>query len=70
MHSEIWGLHMRFDRVQELANATPMSVLCEAWGASSEYVASRQRADHPMSIREAGDLAELHGLKLLDVLTV
>jgi hypothetical protein len=67
---EIWGLHMRFDRVLELANATHTSVLCEAWGATPEHVADRKRADHPMNIREAGALAELHGLKLLDVLTV
>ena len=61
---------MRFQRVVELANATPTSVLCEAWGESPEYVVSRKCADHPMSIREAGALAEVHGLKLLDVLTV
>lgn len=61
---------MGFERVVELAKATPISVLCEAWGASPNYVASRKRAEHPMSLREAGDLAELHGLQLLDVLAV
>jgi hypothetical protein len=61
---------MGFERVLELAKATPTSLLCEAWGASPSYVASRKRADHPMSLREAGDLAELHGLSLLDVLAV
>lgn len=61
---------MGFERAVKLANDTPTSVLCEAWGASPEYVASRKRADHPMSLREAGDLAELHGLRLLDVLAV
>jgi hypothetical protein len=61
---------MRFQGVVELANATPTSVLCEAWGESSDYVASRKRAEHPMTLREAGDLAEVHGLKLLDVLSV
>jgi hypothetical protein len=61
---------MRFQRVVDLATATPTSVLCEVWGESSEYVVSRKRAEHPMSIREAGALAEVHGLKLLDILTV
>ena len=61
---------MRFQRVIKLANDTPTSVLCEVWGESPEYVAGRQRQEHPMSLREAGDLAEVHGLKLLDVLAV
>jgi hypothetical protein len=61
---------MQFERLTELANATPTSVLCQVWGESTEYVASRQRAEQPMSLREAGDLAEVHGLKLEDVLTI
>lgn len=70
MYSEIWGFNMGFERVLELANTTPTGVLCEAWGASPEHVAGCKNADHPMTLREAGDLAELHGLRLLDVLTV
>ena len=61
---------MRFQSIVELANATPTSVLCEAWGESPEYVVSRKICEHPMSLREAGDLAEVHGLKLLDILPV
>lgn len=61
---------MRFERALELVKATPTSVLCEAWGASPSYVASRKRAEHPMSLREAGDLAELHGMTLPDILAV
>ncbi|GAP53828.1 hypothetical protein AHiyo6_03930 [Arthrobacter sp. Hiyo6] len=61
---------MGFERVVELANGTPTSVLCEAWGASPEYVTSRKRAEFPMSLREAGDLAEVHGMNLLDVLSL
>jgi hypothetical protein len=61
---------MRFERLVELANATPTSVLCEAWGSTPEYVDGRKHCEHPMSLREAGALAELHGLKLLDVLAV
>lgn len=68
MYSEIWGFNMGFDRAVKLANDTPTRVLCEAWGASPEYVASRKSAEHPMTIREAGDLADWHGLTLLDVL--
>lgn len=61
---------MRFQRVVELANATPTSVLCKAWGEIPEYVDSRKICEHPMTLREAGDLAELHGLTLLDVLAI
>lgn len=61
---------MRFQRVVNLANDTPTSVLCEIWGESSDYVESRKRSEHPLSLKEAGDLAEVHGLKLLDVLAV
>lgn len=59
---------MRFQRVLELANNTPSCVLCEAWGASSEDVDARKRARTPLTLREAGSLAELHGLRLEDVL--
>jgi len=69
-YSNNWGLTMRFQRLLELANDTPVSVLCEAWGESPEYVVSRQRSEQPMSLREAGDLAEVHGLKLENVLGV
>ena len=61
---------MRFQAVVELANATPTSVLCEAWGESADDVLSRKRGERPMTIREAGALADVHGLKLLDVLPV
>lgn len=61
---------MQFATVIALANATPVSVLCEAWGADRESVMSRRAYMVPMSLREAGDLAELHGLKLEDVLPV
>lgn len=60
---------MGFQRVLELANDTPTSVLCEAWGESPEDVDDRKRARTPLTIREAGSLAELHGIRLEDVLT-
>jgi hypothetical protein len=61
---------MQFQSAVELANSTPVSVLCEAWGESVDYVVSRQSGEHPMSLREAGDLADVYHLKLLDVLAV
>ena len=60
---------MHFERVKQLAIATPTDVLCNAWGLSSEDVDARKRAETPLTIREAGSLAELHGLELADVLT-
>ncbi len=61
---------MQFERIVSLANATPVSVLCEAWGADREDVCAREHAGTPLTIREAGSLAELHGLRLEDVLPV
>ena len=59
-----------FERVTNLAIATPTGVLCEAWGSTPEHVAERKSADSPMTIREAGAVAELHGLLLEDILPV
>lgn len=61
---------MRFERVIDLAKATPTRVLCEAWGATADEVSSRKMGERPMTIREVGALADVHGLKLLDVLAV
>ncbi len=60
---------MRFQRVIDLANATPIGVLCDAWAVDREAIDARKRAETPLTIREAGSLAELHGLRLEDVLT-
>ena len=59
---------MEFERVLNLAEVTPMGALCAAWGESPEGVDARKRARTPLTIREAGSLAELHGLRLEDVL--
>ncbi len=61
---------MEFERVLDLAYDTPTGALCAAWGASPEDVDARKRAETPLTIREAGSLAELHGLRLEDVLPV
>lgn len=68
--SNNWGYKMQFARALELSAATPTSVLCEAWGASPEHVAGRKRGEVPMNLREAGDLAKLHGMNLEDVLPI
>lgn len=60
---------MRFDRVMELARATPTAALCEAWGANAEAVEDRKNGERPMSLREAGALAEMNVLRLEDILT-
>ena len=59
-----------FDRVLSLARDTPTGVLCEAWGASTEEVTTCKKGERPMTIREAGALADVHGLTLQSVLTV
>lgn len=61
---------MQFERVEALARETPTSVICEAWGASRHYVELCKLRVREMTIEEAGDLADLHGLKLPDILAV
>lgn len=60
---------MEFKRVTQLTNATPTGDLCKAWNLTAEDVDARKRAETPLTIREAGSLAELHGLTLEDVLS-
>lgn len=60
---------MHFERAIQLAAATPVGVLCEAWDTSSDDAAGAKQSKRPMTIREAGALAEVHGLKLEDILT-
>lgn len=61
---------MQFSRIVELVNATPTAALSDAWGLDPEGVDARKRAETPLTIREAGSLAELHGLRLEDILSV
>lgn len=70
IYSISWGSKMHFERAIQLAAATPAGVLCEAWGLSLGQVSERTQSKRPMTIREAGALAELHGLKLEDVLPI
>jgi hypothetical protein len=59
---------MHFGTAIALAAATPTGALCEAWEVTPEYVAGRKSGELPMNLREAGDLAALHGLLLQDIL--
>lgn len=61
---------MKFEHVTALARATPTAALCAAWGLCDADVTSLKQSKRPMTIREVGALAELHGMKLLDVLAV
>jgi len=61
---------MQFDRAYTLARQTPTAALSEAWDTREDAALACAHGKRPMTIREAGALAELHGLKLLDVLAV
>lgn len=61
---------MQFDHAYQLASQTPTKVLCEAWETCEECAQRCTRRERPMTLREAGALAELHGLELLDVLAI
>ena len=61
---------MQFENVVELARSTSTSALCDAWGEDASVVIACKRGERPMTIREVGALADMHGLKLLDVLAV
>lgn len=59
---------MQFARLESLIHSTPVEALCKAWGLGVGDVNARKNAETPLTIREAGSLAELHGLTLEDVL--
>lgn len=61
---------MQFGQAYALALKTPTKALSEAWQTCEDAALACARGERPMTIREAGALAELHGLELLDVLAV
>ena len=61
---------MQFKVAVALARDTPTKALTEAWGLCNDAALSVKQGKRPMTIREVGALAELHGLKLLDVLAI
>ena len=69
IYSKNWGSTMHFQNVFKLAADTPSGVLCDAWGVSPREASELIQNKRPMTIREAGALAEVHGLLLEDVLT-
>ena len=70
-YSNSLGIYsMTFDRIVELARTTPTSALCAAWEAGRESALDCIKGKRPMTVREAGALAELHGMKLLDILAI
>ena len=58
------------ESILALARSTSMDELCTLWGLSVSSVRARKKGKRPMTIKEIGALADLHGMKLLDVLTV
>lgn len=62
--------HMQFARVSDLIDRTQASDLCAAWGTSLTDVQACKNGDRPVTVREAGALAEMHGLTLLDILSL
>lgn len=61
---------MQFSHTYALARTTPTKALTEAWGMCEGCATRCAHGKRPMTIREAGALAELHGMKLLDVLAI
>ncbi|QIG57709.1 helix-turn-helix DNA binding domain protein [Arthrobacter phage Shoya] len=61
---------MQFENIVGLARDTPTSVLCRAWGEDAADVRACKKGERPMTIRQVGALAEVHGLTLLDVLAI
>jgi hypothetical protein len=61
---------MQFESAYALAATTPAKILGDAWLTSAEDATHCAQGKRPMTIREAGALADLHGMKLLDVLAV
>ena len=61
---------MKFARAATFARDTPTVTLRAAWGLNDADVIRRQKGEHPMTGREVGELAFLHGMRLEDILAV
>lgn len=61
---------MHLERLVALARDTPAGDLCEAWKLHHEEVEHVKSGKRPMTVRELGALAELHGRTLADVLAI
>lgn len=60
---------MQFQRVLNLADDTPAHTLREAWGVDLSEVSLLAQGKRAMTVRQVGALAEIHGMKLLDLVT-
>lgn len=56
---------MNLDAVLTLARHTPIADLCEAWNLSPATVQTRLYGLRPLTIRELGGLADIHGTEVL-----
>ena len=63
-HTFYCEVSMNQDPVIALARRTPIDALATAWGCTDKEVGPRLEGREPMTIREAGDLAALHGMTL------
>jgi len=61
---------MQSERLVALARDTSASDLCEAWKLHHKEVEHVKSGKRPMTIREVGALAELHGMLLGEVLAI
>lgn len=56
---------MNFDPVFALAKRTPIHELAAAWGCSDKEVGPRLEGREPMTVRDLGGLADIHGVSVL-----
>lgn len=60
---------MNQDPVIALARRTPIDALATAWGCTDKEVGPRLEGREPMTVRDLGVLADIHGVDaLLDAL--
>lgn len=60
---------MNQDPVIALARRTPIDALTSAWGCTDKEVGPRLEGREPMTVRDLGGLADIHGVDaLLDAL--
>lgn len=61
---------MIIEHILVLARSTSTDALCNLWGLSASSVRARKNGKRPMTIKEAGALADFYGMKLPDILTI
>lgn len=53
-----------------LLKATPTTSLSLLWGMSQSAVRARKKGEQPLTIKEAGLLAQMHGMNLEHILAL